>query len=153
MTKPYLRFPAVFYENLRLFAKTCGFLWFPAPSRCFNFQRRGEPAKICGFLRKSAFWAFPVTCPPKRALKIPSVPDWGERFQTQSAEYNLALKEQLNIVQLMAYAGVFPVTVQWTRSTSLWTSLGKKAVFEELHETNAMLYNFVDILFETFLRK
>ena len=34
---------------------------FPAPSKCLNFQEKGESAKICGFLRKSAFWVLSVT--------------------------------------------------------------------------------------------
>ena len=35
--------------------KICGFLRFPAPSTCLNFQETGwKSAKICGFLRLSA---------------------------------------------------------------------------------------------------
>ena len=39
--EPNLRFPAVFCENLRFSAKIYGFLRFPAPSKCLNFQEKG----------------------------------------------------------------------------------------------------------------
>ena len=51
MTEPNLRFPAVFCENLRFSAKIRGFLRFPAPSKCLNFQAKGW---ICENLRFSA---------------------------------------------------------------------------------------------------
>ena len=50
MTKPNLRFPAVCCENLWFSAKICGFLRFPAPSKCLNFQEK--------------FWALSVTLVP-----------------------------------------------------------------------------------------
>ena len=31
------------------------------PSKCLNFQEKGESAKTCGFLRKSAFWALSLS--------------------------------------------------------------------------------------------
>ena len=44
-----------------VFCEICGFLQFPAPSKSLISRRRGETAKICGFLRKSAFCALSVT--------------------------------------------------------------------------------------------
>ena len=41
VTEPNLRFPAVFCENLQFSAKICGFMRFPAPFKCLNFQEKG----------------------------------------------------------------------------------------------------------------
>ena len=54
VTDPNPHFDAVFCENPR----------FPVPSKFLNFHEGGEFAKIGGFLRKSAFWAFSVTLGP-----------------------------------------------------------------------------------------
>ena len=47
----FLRKSAVFCENLRFSVKICGFLRFPAPSKCWNFQEKGW---ICENMRFSA---------------------------------------------------------------------------------------------------
>ena len=51
VTEPNLRKSSVFCENLRFSVKICGFLQFPAPSKCWNFQEKGW---ICKNLRLSA---------------------------------------------------------------------------------------------------
>ena len=65
VTEPNLRFPAVF---LRKSAVSCEYPRFSAVSCTLQMlgisRRRGESAKICGFLRKSAFWALSVTLVP-----------------------------------------------------------------------------------------
>ena len=56
VTEPNLRFPAVFCENLlRFSAVSC------ALQNAVISRRGGEPAKICGFLRKSAFSALSLS--------------------------------------------------------------------------------------------
>ena len=60
MTEPNLRFPAGLCENLRFSAKIRGFLRFPAPSTCLNFQEKGW---ICENLRFSAkIWVLGSLC-------------------------------------------------------------------------------------------
>ena len=61
VTEPKLRFPAVFCEHLRKSAVFCSFL---RPPNAWISRRRGESAKICGFLWKSALWALSVTLVP-----------------------------------------------------------------------------------------
>ena len=50
----FLRFSAKIFGFLREYAIFCSFL---RPPNAWISKRRGESAKICGFLRKSAFWA------------------------------------------------------------------------------------------------
>ena len=54
----HLRWRSPICGFLRFPAKIGGFLRKSAPSKCLNFQEKGW---ICGFLRKSAFWALSVT--------------------------------------------------------------------------------------------
>ena len=49
------------WERLRKAAVFCGFL---RPADAGVFRKMGESAKICGFLRKSAFWVLSVTLIP-----------------------------------------------------------------------------------------
>ena len=81
VTEPNLRFPAVFCKNLLFSAKICGFLRFPAPSKCLDFQEK----KIWGSLRKSALWSLSVTLvnyfrPLKRAQTLGLSP-WAGNFR------------------------------------------------------------------------
>ena len=55
VTEPNLRFPAVFCENLRFAAENLQFSAVCCALHMLDIsRRRGESAKICGFLRKSA---------------------------------------------------------------------------------------------------
>ena len=67
-----LRWRTPICENLRFSESICGFLWFSASSKCWNFQERGESAKICGFLRRSAFWGWVchLSSVPLSALRL-----------------------------------------------------------------------------------
>ena len=63
MTEPNLRLPAVFCENLRFSAVSCALQMLEFPGEGVNLR------KICGFLRKSAFWALSVTLVPSPSVR------------------------------------------------------------------------------------
>ena len=83
MTEPKLRFPAIFCENLQFSAKSCGFLWFPAPSKCLSFQwnsSKGKSAVFCENLRLGSLCHLgSVPFKVKRTLKV-----WTQRAKKPS---------------------------------------------------------------------
>ena len=64
----FLRKSSVCRENLPFSAISCALRMLE-----FSGEGPGESAKICGFLRKSAFWAFTVTLGPSPQAR-PDVP-------------------------------------------------------------------------------
>ena len=50
--------------HLRFSAKICGFCGFLRPPNAWISKKRGESAKISGFLQKPASWALSVTLVP-----------------------------------------------------------------------------------------